>query len=372
MSARRSFVRLATAAAMLAGLAVPAEAQFARSRLVAAAVWETYRFSDADRINIETLTLMSTPFAASAALSRRVELVLSGAWARGELARADGSEAELSGLTDTEVRLVTTLGRDAITLTAVALLPTGTSELSVAEADVAGMIAADVLPFRISNWGSGGGFGASAAVARPVGDWAMGLSVGYVVGSEFEPSAEQDLSYRPGDQLHVRAAIDRTFGTSGKLALSLSWQKFGEDQADDANLFQAGDRWQAQSSYAFTAGPRGSGIVYAGYLHRSKSEFLVQQLIRPAERLAYGGVGARLPAAGMIFQPALDFRVHGGDEGAGEGYTVGLGGSAEMPMGSAVLVPTLRGRIGSVEVASGRDSGFTGAELAVAVRFGGR
>lgn len=369
-SARLAIAGLAIGAAFVAALPSAAQAQFASSRLGAGVSWETYRFSDAERVGIESLTLMSAPFGGAVALSRRVELVVSGAWARGELVRSDGTEAELDGLTDTDVRLVASLGRDAVTLTAIARLPTGAAELTATEADVAGMIAADVLPFRVSSWGTGGGFGASAAVARPVGAWALGLSVGYVVAGEFEPVADTDFSYRPGDQLHVRAAADRTFGTSGKGALSVSWQRYGEDEAQGANLFQTGDRWQALASYAFAAGTRGSGIVYAGYLHRSEGEYLAESRIRPAERLVFGGVGGRIPAGRTILQPGLDLRLHAGDEAAGSGYTVGLGGSAEMPLGAMRMVPTLRGRFGSVEVADGRDSGFTGAELAVAIRFG--
>jgi hypothetical protein len=352
----------------LALLASPVTAQIASNRAGAGVAFETYRFSDDERIDIQSLTLLSFPFGAAVALSRRVELQVTGAWARGELSRPDGSSATISGLTDTDVRLSATLGRDVVTITAIAQLPTGVSELTTDEADAAGMFAADVLPFRITNWGAGGGIGLSTALAQPVGEFAVGLSLGYVVAREFEPVAD-DFQYRPGSQLHVRAAIDRTFGTSAKGALSITYQRFGEDQADGENLFQTGDRIQGLASWSFIAGDLGSGVVYAGYLHRSEGEYLDFDELEPAQRLVFGGVGARLPMGTSVIMPALDMRLHGGDEGAGSGYTLGLGGSVEVPMGWAVLIPTLRGRFGNVELSSGLDSGFTGGEVGLTVRF---
>jgi hypothetical protein len=266
------------------------------------------------------------------------------------------------------VRLTATLGRDVVTISAIAQLPTGTSELTAEEADAAGMFAADVLPFRITNWGTGGGIGLSTALAQPVGEFAVGLSLGYVVAREFEPVVD-DFQYRPGNQLHVRAAIDRTFGNSGKGALAVTYQRFGDDQADGENLFKTGDRIQGLASWSFIAGNQGSGVVYAGYLHRSEGEYLTFEELQPAQRLAFGGIGARLPMGSAVVQPMADLRVHGGDEGAGSGYTLGLSGSLELPVGRAMLVPTLRGRFGNVELSSGLDSGFTGGEVGLAVRF---
>ena len=361
----RRALLIGAAAAIVAS---PAAAQVATHRAGAGAAFETYRFSDDERIGIESLTLITIPFTGTVALSRRVELTVSGSWARGDVARPDGSSTSISGLTDSDVRLSARVGRDMLTFTAIAQLPTGVSELSDDEADAAGMFAADVLPFRVTNWGTGGGLGASTAIAGPVGDFAVGLSIGYVVAREFEPVA-QDFQYRPGSQFHVRAAIDRTFGTSSKGAVSLTYQRFGEDEANGQNLFRTGDRIQGLASWSFAAGDAGSAVVYAGYLHRSEGEHLGLDALEPAQRLAFTGAGARLPFGTTVLQPSLDLRVHGGDEGAGSGYTIGIGGSVDLPVGAVVLVPTLRGRFGSVELSSGEDSGFTGGEVGLAVRF---
>lgn len=347
----------------------PATAQYASTRLGAGLHFETYSFGEAERVDIESLRLLSAPFAAAVALSPRVELQVAGAWARGEIVRPGGEEASISGLTDTEIRLTATVGRDALRITGIAQLPTGVSELTAEEADAAGNFAADVLPFRVTNWGAGGGFGVSTALARPLGAVAVGLSAGYVVAREFEPVAGTDFQYRPGNQLHVRLAVDRTFGTSGKGSLAVTWQSFGEDQVAGENLFRTGDRLQALASWAFAAGTRSSAVLYGGWLHRSEGEFVGEDRLEPGQDLFYGGFGARLPSGAAVFQPQLDLRLHQGDEDAGSGYTLGVGGSVELAMGGMRLVPTLRGRLGSVELGSGVDSGFTGLEAGLGVRF---
>lgn len=366
MTARALF----TVAALFAASASPSLAQPGLTRVGAGVVYESYFFSASEDVSLETLSLLTVPVGARLALTRALDLEVASAWATAKAERPDGSSSDVSGPTDTEVRLTATLARGAITLTGIALLPTGSEALTVQEADIAGLIAADVLPFRITNWGSGGGFGASTAFAHGFGEFAAGLSIGYVVAREFEPLSDDDFTYRPGNQLHVRAAIDRTFGSAGKVALVLTMQRFADDELDGSNLFRTGDRYQAVGSYAFAAGGRGNGIVYAGYLHRGEGEFEDETDVMAAQGLAYGGFGLELPAGRALLQPSVDLRLLRRDDGTGQGYTAGIGGSAEVPAGTLTFIPTVRGRFGNVMLRDDAESGFTGVELGLALRFG--
>src|SRR5690606_15624935 len=134
----------------------------------------------------------------------------------GTLTRPGGQDSRVAGATDTELRLSYAFGTDRVVVSAIALLPTGLGTLTTEEADAAGAFAADVLPFRVTNWGSGGGFGASTTFAAPLGGFAVGLGLGYVVAREFHLRPGDQFAYRPGNQIHVRAAIDRSFGPAGK------------------------------------------------------------------------------------------------------------------------------------------------------------
>lgn len=354
--------------AFLVLLAVPAHAAAQSTRIGVSGSFETYSFADPEIVGIESLTLLSTPFAATIGLGASAELSVSGAWARAQLKRDDGSEATIAGPTDTEVRLTVRLASDAVRLSVVGLAPTGKSGLTIDEADVAGMIAADLLPFRVTSWGSGGGLGGSIAVAQRAGEIGFGASVGYVVASSFEP-IDGGFDYRPGNQLHVRAAVDRTIGSTAKASLQLTYEMYGTDQADGSNLFRSGDRIQGVASYAFAVGTASNAIAYAGYLNRQEGLFEDDRFVVPAENLLFAGAGARLAAGRSVIQPQIELRVLGGDEDAGKGYTAGAGVGIELPAGNAVIVPAARIRIGNAELRPGQESGFTGGELSFTVRF---
>jgi hypothetical protein len=344
-------------------------AQLADTRAAAGVRLEAYSFGDPEKVDLERVVLVTVPLTVIVPLTRQLELGVNGAYARGEVRRGDGSEAALSGPIDTEVRLTAALAQDRLRLGIVALLPTGRSELTAEELDVAGVIAADLLPFAISNWGTGGGIGVNAAAAVPVGfNMAVGVSGGYVVTREFEPRSDASFAYRPGNQLHVRAALDRSFGSAGKASLQLIYQQFSQDRSGDANLYQAGDRLQAVASYAFAAGATASGVVYGGYLRRQQGRYAEVVLLTPAQDLIYGGAAVRVPLGGFVLLPTVDVRVLGNEAGLEQGYTLSAGAGAELPLGRLLLAPLARARFGSLTIREGLDSGFTGFELGFTAR----
>jgi len=352
---------------------IPACPLAAQTTAGTGAAIEVYRFSDSRAIDVEQLTLITLPFAAHVAATPRLTLALSGAWARGALQRDDGSEATISGLTDTELRAAYVFGSDAVTFSAIALLPTGRERLDAAEAEIAGAVAADVLPFRITNWGTGGGLGASLATAFPLGDFAGGLSAGYVVAREFEPVAnDASFAYRPGNQLHLTAAVDRTLAGSSKASLRVSYLTFNTDRANDQNLYQSGDRVQATASLSFAAGPRSTGIVWGGFLHRARGTFVSSSQINPGQNLFFAGTSGRIPLGRGIVQPGVDLRLASGGSDSGKGYTASAGASAEYPLGGASAGPALRLRYGSVEPRTGSKSAFFGIDAGLMIRFGNR
>src|SRR5690606_6325419 len=155
-----------------------------------------------------------------------------------------------------------------------------------------------------------------------------------------------------------------------KASLQLVLQRFGADEAEGANIYQAGDRLQVIGSYAFAAFGAGSGIAYAGYLRRAEGEYTAAVTVTPAQDLIYGGAGFRVPFGSFVLLPTLDARVLGNEDGVDQGYTLSAGTGAEFAVGTARVVPHVRGRYGSLTVRSGLESGFTGVDLGVAIRAG--
>jgi hypothetical protein len=331
---------------------------------------DTYRFSTPEAVGLESVSLLVLPLSAEVPLGP-VQLGISGAFARGELTRADGTRAEMSGLTDTELRVALPLLGQRLAVMGILMLPTGSSTHSAAEAEVGSLVAADLLPFRIAYWGAGGGAGLGTSYR--VQNGATGLQVGlsYMVAREFEPLQEARFGYRPGNQLSASVGVEHRVGPSQKLGLQVILQHFGDDAVDGENLYRPGSRVHLVGSYAMTVGGSGSALVYAGGMHRGAGDAL-QSLAQdaPVQRLLLAGGGLRLPLAQQItLLPSVDVRSFRSEDGIGQGHLSSAGAAAEIPVGSVVVVPSLRARFGSVLVRQGRESGIMGFDLGLTLRF---
>lgn len=347
-----------------------AQAQ-ATSRLGVGPFFESYTFADADQVGLDGITLLTTPFAARFGLGARATLQVSGAFASGKVTGADGSEAELSGLTDTHVMLDVAVVPDVLTLSFMAAAPTGQSTHDPAQALVAGVVASDLLPFRVTSWGAGGGFGAQLAAARRFEGFGAGLSVGYRQAMEFEPLDGEAFAYRPGNEIQARLALDTEVGRGGTASLVVGFQTFGDDALDGANLFRSGNRMEATATYAFPMGYRGSAALYGGVLHRANGAYLDATVPdAPTQDLVLlGGLLRRGVGAGFL-TPRIDVRLFRSEDGVGQGYVAGAGLGYEIRSGNVAFVPSVAARIGQVTVREGQESGITGFEAGLTLRFG--
>jgi hypothetical protein len=361
--------RLLFAAASLTLATTRSAAQLASPTGGAGVLFESYSFGSPDKVDLKKVSLLTIPVAARVFLAPKIEFGVSSAYASGTLTRSGGQATTISGPTDTELRLTYGLVEDRVRISAAALAPTGKSQLTAQEMDVTGVIAADLLPFAISNWGSGGGLGVSAAFAAPMNDvTTLGLSAGYVVARKYEPLSATTFAYRPGNQLQIRAAADRTVGSAAKASVQLTYLHFGQDQGDGSNLYQSGDRLQAVGSLAFAAGTNSTGIVYAGYLRRQQGEYTTAVRVTPAQDLLYAGTAFRRPVGGAILVPSLDARILGNASGVEQGRTISAGLALEFPSGNFEVVPRAQARFGSLTVRTGQESTFTGMELGLSIR----
>ncbi len=362
----------------LAFLAPPGTAQVPGFQATVGGGVETYRFSQSEAVGVRSITLTTLPFQGRVSLGPRVAVRMAGAHASGRLVRGDGTSHSLTGVTDTELRVEGRFGRDRATLSGIVQLPTGKSGYTPGEAEVAGIVAADVLPFRITDWGSGGGAGLHASATHAVARFAVGGALGYMVSREFDALEGGNFTYRPGNQLLLRVAADHSVGQAGKLALQLSAWRYGTDELGGANLYRAGDRYQALLSYAFAAPGYSSAMIYGGFLRRGEGASLGSASLPPtgndaafaSRTLFLAGARARVPAGGAVLIPTADLRVQRSGDGVGQGYTTTVGSSAEWPVGSALLLPTIRARFGRVISFQDARSGFSGIDIGLSARLG--
>lgn len=343
----------------------------------AAVAWETYTFTEPEAVGIGALRLLSVPFAGSVRLFGDAQLSLTGAFASGTLERDSGESTTISGLTDSYLALDIPVARDFVSVSLVAALPTGTSSFTREDAEAAGAFAADLLPFRVSSWGSGGALGAATTLVRSAGPMNFGVSAGYSIAREFEPLRADELTYRPGSELTLRLAVDRALGRSGKVSLQVGAQRYGGDELNGQNLYQSGDRYTAVLSGAAATGPRASAAAYLGVLHRTEGSFLdptggvVPGEEVPTQSLLLAGGGLRVPVGAGTLLPQADGRLFRREDGEGQGYVGGVGVGYETALGSARITPLVRARMGRLVVSDGVESGLTGLETALSIRFGG-
>lgn len=354
-------------AAVLA--AAPAAAQ--APGLGGGVLFQRFTFDDVEAAQVESISLTVLPFSARASLGSRVTLGVDGAWADGRLDEPDGEQSTISGLTDTQV-VLSFLGRGgATTLSAIALLPTGNETQDLSQSRVAGAVASELLPFALSNWGTGGGGGLSASTAHVLGGLGVGVSVSYLVRREFAPLADEEFAYRPGNVLRVVAAVDGTIGSSSKGTLRLSLHRHEDDAFDESNLFRAGNRMEVMGSLGFPVGGRSTGLVYALFHRRERGTFLSEDGTLASQDLVSAGGAIRSRVGNVVLQPRVEARVFRREDGVEQGYDLGAGLDAEIPMGATTWVPSVRAHLGNLEVRQDTETAFVGLELGMALRFGG-
>lgn len=329
---------------------------------------ESFRFSASE--SLSSVSLVTIPVSAHVPVGSSVTLGVSSFWARGTVTQ-QGTESVIQGPTDTEVSATVRIGGGAATVTGVALLPSGHSTHTPEEAIAASVMASDLLLFRVSNWGSGGGGGLRIATARRFGDLGAGVSLGYFMAQDFHPTDDQAFRYRPGNNFVVRGALDRTVGSAGKASLQVTFRQYADDALDGVNLFRSGDRWQAIGSYAFASSRTSSAMIYAGALHQTEGTYLTDLDATGSQTFVVAGVGARLRAGSVLAIPSADFRALRAEDGRDQGYDARVGASFEIPTSHTVLVPVARLHLGKVAPIPNDESSFFGLELGLSARFGG-
>ena len=372
------------AATALAAWSISASGAEAQS-VAGGALLQTYTFGDAQAAGVERLRLLTLPWGASAQLGSVAAISLDGAWARGEATSEGGRSATLSGLTDTNVAVTLGLGPDWLVISGDATLATGAGTLSLEESLVAGVVAADLLPFAIDTWGSGGSVGGSVAAATQLGAWGVGLAAGYRVAREFEPLSDFSFGYRPGNQLQLRLALDRDVGVS-TLSAVMGYQRFDDDELLGANLFRSGSRVQGLVSLAFPLGLRSSALVHVGVQHRSRGTLLLDESLltgagdSPSQQLFTVGADLRIPLGrSAALLPTTELRVFRAEDGASQGWVGTAGAQLDLRLAGnstrtrLVLSPSARLRTGRVVVEEGAESGLFGWEAGLVLRVeGGR
>jgi hypothetical protein len=338
-------------------------------------------YSFDDGLGAEAAQLMLVPVALRVPAGSRLSFDLYSAWAEGRVEQT-GAVMTLSGPVDTHVRASLQATPWAVVSVGVNV-PTGDPSHTGEEAVVAAVLSTDLLGFREATWGTGFAVTSSVATAAAAGGFGLGVAAAYAARGSFEPSADDDLSYQPGNEIRIRGGLDRNFGNS-TLTAGATFITYADDRADGLNLFRAGNRVRLDGAYAFRAGA-GVWTFYAADLMRSNGDLFVdivdgggaivgQSTVQTAKQnLFIGGVmGTMALGGGYVFRPHIDFKLQSREEpdgtDAGSGWIFAAGGDIPIRIRGWEAFPKGRIYLGSVRGVGGDGVGLVGVELKGTIR----
>jgi hypothetical protein len=280
-------------------------------------------------------------------------------------------KATISGLTDAQLRGVFQLVPDVVVLTVSANLPTGKTKLTADELLAAGVVASELIPFPVANFGSGSNVTGGLAVAVPVGGWAVGVGGSYRLTSGYTPLAAIDSSYKPGGELRVRVGADRVVG-QGRVSLGFTYSSFAEDEFGGSRLFQPGKRYITQGSWSFPLGNLGLAL-YAWDLYRDAGTVLVGGGTTEKQMVLTGGVLASIQIGRNVLRPQVEYRIQsiqsaGTSKLSAAGHLLSLSARYQLSLGERyALLPAVRFDTGN-QIYSGATIGFTGWGASMGLR----
>jgi hypothetical protein len=345
-------------------------------------------------LNADAAQLFMIPLAVRVPVGENFRFDLFSAWADGRVEQ-NGISLKLTGPVDTSVKgswqatpwALVSLGMN---------VPTGNSAHDSEEAIVASVLSNDLLGFREATWGTGFAITSSVAVARNVGGVGLGIAAAYAARNGFEPTeadpggAPINLTYQPGNEVRIRAGLDKNFGNStltmGATLINYAEDKVSDDLGDDRNLFQAGKRIRFDATYAFRAGS-GLWTVYAADLIRQNGDLRVavvddtntlvgEDFLRTAKQnlIVAGVMGTVNVGGGYVFRPHVDFKNQSREETdgntAGSGWIMAAGGDLPLRiLGGYEFFPKARVYWGSIEDPTGQGVSLLGLEFKGTVRF---
>jgi len=232
MSERRPRQAFGLAAAALAGLASGLSAQGSDAlytRFNALSGWEVRGYAFDPGIGTKSVSQWNVPFVAVAPLGRKMSVDLTTFFVSGRVETYAGTTETLSGMTDTQLRLLYTMSRDRLVGSVSFNLPTGARAASTSQYQVAGAVGSSYLSFPASNAGTALGVTGGLAYAQRAGAWNTGLSGSVRYLGSYTPFANDPLSYRPGIEARVRAGAERLLGRQARLLVGATVSTFSTD-----------------------------------------------------------------------------------------------------------------------------------------------
>jgi hypothetical protein len=256
-----------------------------------------------------TISEFAVPLFVQVPVTQRLSFDIGTSFAQARVQQTGTATAvsTISGLTDTQVRGNLSLGTDFVILTGGVNLPTGKSTVPVDQQRAAGLIGSDFLSFPISNMGTGFGGTGGIVVARPVGDWNVGVGLSVRHSAQYDPFdavGGPALHYQPGNEYRARIGADHPVGT-GRITVGLTYSTFGNDELA-GSVYNTGNRYLSQLEFSNSLGA--GRVSIAGWnLFRSRGT-LVDGTLLDHENISNGVLTYSIPVGSVVLEPNVEGR----------------------------------------------------------------
>ena len=250
----------------------------------------------------------TVPVSLSHRLGSSLTVDLSSAYAHAAAATSSGT-LEVSGPTDTDVRMSWAAVSGRLIVSVAGTLPTGKKSLDTSSVPLLSALATEVLNFTTPSFGTGGGVTGGFATAFKLGErWAAGVGGSYRWRAPYTPVAGSgDLE--PGGEGRVRIGVEGPLGGGGYLRGAVVYAGSGVDTLDAGSRSVSGGRLLLYSGLNLPAG-RGTLSLYAYDRYRFRPhgyDSTVVQVPR-GNVLALGARLDRSLSAAWSCAPNVEFR----------------------------------------------------------------
>lgn len=350
-----------SAAALAFAPSVLAAQGISRASIITGAEYRTIKFGTGASVN--SVNEIAVPLGLSAPLGQRFSFDVGTYFVRAERKAID-SNSTVTGLTDLVLRSAYQIKPDVAIFTLAINVPTGKHQLTNQQNLLAGNVATDLIPFPVSNFGTGLSVTSGLALAKPIGSWAMGLAGSFRYSGSYQPFAPPDDTVgtlKPGGEVRFRLGADRIVG-QGRVSLGLTYSTFSNDEYAGVQ-HSPGRRIIPQASWSFPVG-KNSLALYAWDVSRHADSSTVSPPVK--ENTISGGALFSIQVGRNSLRPQIEYRqttggiaTNGKLFGAGVRYTIN---------GTRVsFTPGFRYDVGSIPVGSSNVN-MTGFNASLTIR----
>ncbi len=289
-----------------------------------------------------------------------------------------GDSHSLNGMSDIRLRGHYLTQDERYLFTFGLVLPSGKNALTVEEYNVANALSVKAMNFRVPYLGQGRDINLGIATAYEFGEYVLGAGVSYLMKDNFEPFADYEYDYQPGNEFTLTGGLERNvtlMNRDMRVTADLVYTLYGSDQGNDEDIFKSGNRFMLQGTLR---APMNSFdmILFIREKIKGKNKTGVGDVFKEERKNSNGNefeiMGQLLfpPKNNVRYSALFDVKLYGNNEWDTGGATLfGFGGGYQRPLGTNLVFDGgARFYFGNIKNTD-ESTGLTGIKLNGGIRY---